>query len=64
MADVPYEGSEARPLGSAKDGQPGAEAVTAERNPAGAAPIESSWPWLGRGFEAGSRIRPSDSARR
>jgi uncharacterized membrane protein YqhA len=53
MADVPHGGNEATPLGSVKDGQPGAEAVTAERNPAGAAPVENPWPRLGRGFERG-----------
>jgi len=53
MADVPHGGSRATPLDSGKDGQPGAEAVTAERNPAGAAPVENLWPRLGRGFERG-----------
>jgi uncharacterized membrane protein YqhA len=53
MADVPPGGSEATPLGSGKDGQPGAEAATAERSPAGEALVENPWPWLGRGFERG-----------
>jgi hypothetical protein len=51
MADVPHEGSEATPLGSAKGGPPQAEAATAERNPADASPVENPWPRLGRGFE-------------
>ena len=53
MADVPHEGSEATPPGSAKGGPPRAEAVTAERNPAEASPVENPWPRLGRGFERG-----------
>jgi uncharacterized membrane protein YqhA len=53
MADVPHEGSEATPLGGLKDGRPEAEAVTAERNPAGASPIEDPGPRLGRRFEQG-----------
>ena len=51
MADVPHEGSEATPLGSAKGGPPQAEAAAAERNPADASPVENPWPRLGRGFE-------------
>jgi uncharacterized membrane protein YqhA len=51
MADVPHEGSEATPLGSAKGGPPQAEAATAERNPADTSPVENPWPRLGRGFE-------------
>ena len=53
MADVPHEGSEATPLGGLKDGRPEAEAVTAERNPADASPIEDPGPRLGRRFEQG-----------
>jgi len=53
MADVPHGGSEAIPPGSAKGGQPGAEAVAADANPAGVSPVENSWPRLGRGFERG-----------
>ena len=53
MADAPHEGSEATSPGSAKGGPAQAEAVTAERNPAGAAPGENSWPRLGRRFERG-----------
>ncbi len=51
MADVPHEGSEATPLGSAKSGSPQAEAVTVERNPADASPVENPWPRLGIRFE-------------
>jgi uncharacterized membrane protein YqhA len=53
MADVPHGESEATPRGSVKGGQPEAEAVTAERNSAGASPVENSSPWLGSGFERG-----------
>ena len=53
MADVPHEGSEATPLGSAKGGSPQAEAATAERNPADASAVENPWPRLGRRFERG-----------
>ncbi len=53
MADVPHEESEAAPLGSAKGGPPQAEAVTAERNPADASPVENPWPRLARHFERG-----------
>jgi len=53
MADVPHEESEATPLGSAKDGPPQAEAVTPERNPADASPVENPWPRLARRFERG-----------
>jgi len=52
MADVPHEGSEAAP-GSVKGGLPEAEAVTTERNPAGASPVENPWPRLGSRFERG-----------
>jgi len=51
MADVPHEGSEAPALGSVKGGSPEAEAVTAERDQAGASPVENPWPRLGRRFE-------------
>jgi uncharacterized membrane protein YqhA len=53
MADVPHEGSEAAPPASVKGGLPEAEAVTAERNPAGASPVENPWPRLGGRFERG-----------
>jgi uncharacterized membrane protein YqhA len=53
MADVPHDGSEATPLGSAKGGPHQAEAVTAERNPADASPVENPWPRLARRFERG-----------
>ena len=51
MADVPHEGSEAAPLGSVKGGPSQAEAVTAEKNPADASPVENSSLRLGRRFE-------------
>ena len=51
MADVPHEGSEATPLGSVKGGPPQAEAVTAEKNPADASPVEDPRLRLGRRFE-------------
>ena len=53
MAEVPHEGSEATPPGSVKGGLPQGEAATAKRNPAGAAPVEDSWPRLGKRFERG-----------
>jgi uncharacterized membrane protein YqhA len=53
MAEVPHEGSEASPPGSVKGGLPQGEAATAKRNPAGAAPVEDSWPRLGKRFERG-----------
>ncbi|HKM53616.1 MAG TPA: YqhA family protein [Isosphaeraceae bacterium] len=51
MADAPHEGSEATPLGSGKGRPPQAEAVTAERNPADASPVENPGLRLGRHFE-------------
>ena len=53
MADVPHEGSEAALPESVKGGRPEAEAVTAERNPAGASAVENPWPRLGSRFERG-----------
>jgi uncharacterized membrane protein YqhA len=53
MADVPHEGSEATPLGGVKGGRPEADAVTAERNPAGASPDEDPGLRLGRRLEQG-----------
>jgi uncharacterized membrane protein YqhA len=53
MADVPHEGSEAAPPGSVKGVPSEAEPVTAERNPAGASPVENPWPRLGSRFERG-----------
>ena len=53
MADAPREGSEAPPPGSVKGGPPQAEAVTAEKNPADASPVENPWLRLGRRFEQG-----------
>ena len=51
MADAPHEGNEATSLGNVKDGPPQAEAVTAERHPADASPVENPWPRLGIRFE-------------
>ncbi len=51
MADAPHEGNEATSLGNVKDGSPQAEAVTVERNPADASPVENPWPRLGIRFE-------------
>ena len=53
MADAPHEGSEATPPGSVKGGPPQAEAVTAEKNPADASPVENPWLRLERRFEQG-----------
>ncbi len=53
MADAPHEGNEATSLGNVKDGSPQAEAVTVERNPADASPVENPWPRLARHFERG-----------
>ena len=51
MADAPHEGNEATSLGNVKDGSPQAEAVTVEKNPADASPVENPWPRLGIRFE-------------
>ena len=51
MADAPHEGNEATSLGNVKDGPPQAEAVTDERYPADASPVENPWPRLGIRFE-------------
>jgi uncharacterized membrane protein YqhA len=53
MADVPDEGREVAPLGSVTGSPSQAAAVTAERNPADASPVENPWPRLGKRFEQG-----------
>ena len=53
MADVPHEGNEATSSGSVRGGPTEDMASTAEKNSAGGAPVENTWPRLGRPFERG-----------